>query len=66
MGNALLSADGLERGFGLSAPAGSCNFGACLGDDGRFLGALVSGMVTPVQQPRNDASGADGDRCNGP
>ncbi len=51
--------------FVLSGPARGGQFGACLGDDGRFLGTLDGGTITPVQQPRHDASGTDADGCNG-
>lgn len=58
-------APGLVAVFVLSGPARRGQFGACLGNDGRFLSALDGGTITPVQQPRHDASGTDGDGCNG-
>ncbi|SLM23360.1 hypothetical protein SAMN04488690_1052 [Stenotrophomonas indicatrix] len=65
-GYALLGADGLERCFFLSGPACGCQLGACLGDEGGFLGALDGGTVTPVELPQNDASAADGHGHGGP
>lgn len=59
-------AKGLVPVFVLSGPARGGQFGACLGDDGRFPGTLGGGTITPIQQPRHDASGADGDGGNGP
>ncbi|MCU1018028.1 hypothetical protein [Stenotrophomonas geniculata] len=61
---ALLRSHSLERSFVLSGPAGGGQFGARLGDDGRFLGPLDGDMVTPVQKPRHDAGGTDGDGRN--
>lgn len=58
-------ASGLVAVFVLSGPARGGQFGACLGDERRFFGALDGGMVTPVQQPRHNASGTDGDSRNG-
>lgn len=58
-------ASGLVAVFVLSGPARGGQFGACLGDDGRFLGTLDGGTITPVQQPRHNASGADRDDRNG-
>ncbi|WP_049458070.1 hypothetical protein [Stenotrophomonas maltophilia] len=57
---------GLIERFVIRGPASCGQFGACLGDDGRFLGTLDSGTITPVQQPRDDASGTDGDGRNCP
>lgn len=58
-------ASGLVAVFVLGGPARGGQLGACMGDDGRFLGALGGGTITPVQQPRHDASGTDGDSRNG-
>ncbi len=57
---ALLRLQGLKRSFVLSGPAGGDQFGACLGDDGRFLGALDGGTITPVEAPRNEFGAANG------
>ncbi|MBD3682116.1 hypothetical protein H3005_09585 [Stenotrophomonas sp. Br8] len=39
----------LIRRFVMRGPAGRGQFGACLGDEGRFLGALGGGMIKPIQ-----------------
>ncbi len=48
------------------ATLGGFNLSACDCDYLGFAGLLRGGVVTPVEQPRNDASATDGNGHNGP
>ncbi|KAI1699432.1 hypothetical protein Ddc_18589 [Ditylenchus destructor] len=51
---------GLIEGFVIKGPAGCCQLGACLGYEDGFAGLLRGGVITPVEQPRNELCAADG------